>query len=80
MPGSEAYESLLKQHRTLGELLLQLLLWLDGVQCPAAWEEARKERKQGVKSVQVRPRRGALDHREPEPVQVSEPARLFLAP
>ncbi|KAL7411168.1 hypothetical protein BDY24DRAFT_396829 [Mrakia frigida] len=51
-PSTPAYATLQKQHATLGEQLLQLLLWLDGVQCPATWEEARRERKEGVRDVQ----------------------------
>ncbi|EIW69375.1 hypothetical protein TREMEDRAFT_73829 [Tremella mesenterica DSM 1558] len=42
-----------KEHARLSELLLRGLLDLDGVDIPSEWNEARKERKEGVKRVQA---------------------------
>jgi hypothetical protein len=45
-------EVLQKEHARLSELLLRGLLDLDGVEIPSEWQEARKERKEGVRKVQ----------------------------
>lgn len=32
--------------------MLQLLLFLDSLECPSGWDDARKERKEAVRTVQ----------------------------
>jgi hypothetical protein len=44
---------LAKERLRLSELLLQSLLRLDAITTDSEWEEARKERKAGVKEVQT---------------------------
>lgn len=39
-------------HNLLSELLLQSLFSLDGIECPAGFEEARRRRKEAVKTIQ----------------------------
>ena len=46
------FASLQKEHARLSELMLRGLLDLDGVEIPSGWTEARRERKEGVRSVQ----------------------------
>jgi hypothetical protein len=41
-----------REHARLSELLLRGLLDLDGVEIPSEWQNARKERKEGVRRVQ----------------------------
>ncbi|RDB24895.1 BAG family molecular chaperone regulator 1A [Hypsizygus marmoreus] len=41
-----------KEHRRIGELLLQSLIRLDAIVAEPAWEAARKERKDAVREVQ----------------------------
>lgn len=41
-----------QEHARLSELLLRGLLELDGVEVPSGWQDARKARKEGVRSVQ----------------------------
>ncbi|CDZ98306.1 BCL2-associated athanogene-like proteins and related BAG family chaperone regulators [Phaffia rhodozyma] len=52
IPESPEHAQYSKEFTVLSEMLLQTLLWLDGIDCPSSYEEARKERKEGVKSVQ----------------------------
>jgi len=42
-----------QEHRRLGELLLQSLLRLDAIHAESEWEQARKDRKAGVREVQA---------------------------
>lgn len=42
-----------EEHARLGELLLQMLLKLDGIDAQPDFEEARKQRKAGVKQLQA---------------------------
>ena len=42
-----------QEHRKLGELLLQSLLRLDAIHAENEWEQARKDRKAGVREVQA---------------------------
>ena len=42
-----------QEHKRLGELLLQSLLRLDAIQAESEWEQARKDRKAGVREVQA---------------------------
>lgn len=46
-------DSLDQEHTRLGELLLQSLLRLDAIQAENEWEQARKDRKAGVREVQA---------------------------
>ncbi|WWD16025.1 hypothetical protein CI109_100450 [Kwoniella shandongensis] len=46
------FEILQKEHAKLSEMLLKALLELDGVQIPSGWNDARQERKNGVKKIQ----------------------------
>lgn len=46
------FDVLQKEHARLSEMLLRGLLDLDGVEIPSGWNEARKERKEGVRVVQ----------------------------
>lgn len=46
------FDILQKEHARLSELLLRGLLDLDGVEIPGEWQDARKERKEGVRRVQ----------------------------
>ena len=46
-------DSLDQEHKRLGELLLQSLLRLDAIQAESEWEQARKDRKAGVREVQT---------------------------
>jgi BAG domain len=48
-PPTDAIE---QEHSRLGELLLQSLLRLDAITAEGEWEQARKERKAGVREVQ----------------------------
>ncbi|KAL1724061.1 hypothetical protein EV715DRAFT_245698 [Schizophyllum commune] len=41
-----------REHLRLGELLLQSLLRLDGINAESEWQDARRERKEGVREVQ----------------------------
>ncbi|RSH94014.1 hypothetical protein EHS25_006667 [Saitozyma podzolica] len=50
---SQKFEVLQREHARLSELLLRGLLDLDGVEIPSGWAEARKERKEAVKTVQA---------------------------
>lgn len=45
--------SLDQEHKRLGELLLQSLLRLDAIHAESEWEQARKDRKAGVREVQA---------------------------
>lgn len=47
------FDVLQREHARLSELLLRVLLDLDGVEIPSAWTGARKERKEGVRRVQT---------------------------
>jgi len=42
-----------QEHKRLGELLLQSLLRLDAIHAEGEWEQARKDRKAGVREVQA---------------------------
>lgn len=42
-----------QEHKRLGELLLQSLLRLDAIHAESEWEQARKDRKAGVREVQA---------------------------
>lgn len=42
-----------REHKKLGELLLQSLLRLDAIHAEGDWEQARKDRKAGVREVQA---------------------------
>ena len=42
-----------QEHTRLGELLLQSLLRLDAIHAESEWEQARKDRKAGVREVQT---------------------------
>jgi len=42
-----------REHKKLGELLLQSLLRLDAIHAESEWEQARKDRKAGVREVQA---------------------------
>lgn len=42
-----------REHKRLGELLLQSLLRLDAIHAESEWEQARKDRKAGVREVQA---------------------------
>ena len=46
-------DSLDQEHTRLGELLLQSLLRLDAIHAESEWEQARKDRKAGVREVQA---------------------------
>jgi hypothetical protein len=46
------FDLLQKEHARLSEMLLRGLLDLDGVEIPSGWNDARKERKEGVRVVQ----------------------------
>jgi len=46
-------DSLGQEHARLGELLLQSLLRLDAIHAENEWEQARKDRKAGVREVQT---------------------------
>ncbi|KAF9652990.1 hypothetical protein BDM02DRAFT_3183317 [Thelephora ganbajun] len=46
-------DSLDREHTRLGELLLQSLLRLDAIHAESEWEQARKDRKAGVREVQA---------------------------
>lgn len=46
-------DSLDQEHARLGELLLQSLLRLDAIHAESEWEQARKDRKAGVREVQA---------------------------
>jgi hypothetical protein len=46
------FDVLQREHARLSELLLRGLLDLDGVEIPSEWQDARKERKEGVRRVQ----------------------------
>jgi len=46
-------DSLDREHTRLGELLLQSLLRLDAIHAESEWEQARKDRKAGVREVQT---------------------------
>lgn len=46
-------DSLDQEHKRLGELLLQSLLRLDAIHAESEWEQARKDRKAGVREVQA---------------------------
>ena len=46
------FEVLQREHARLSETLLRSLLDLDGVEIPSEWQDARKERKEGVRRVQ----------------------------
>jgi hypothetical protein len=46
-------DSLDQEHKRLGELLLQSLLRLDAIYAESEWEQARKDRKAGVREVQA---------------------------
>ena len=41
-----------REHLRLGELLLQSLLRLDGINAESEWQDARRERKESVREVQ----------------------------
>ncbi|KAH8828579.1 hypothetical protein DL96DRAFT_1528383 [Flagelloscypha sp. PMI_526] len=51
--GDPITEQMSKDHRRLGELLLQTLLRLDAINPDGEWEDARRERKTAVKEVQA---------------------------
>lgn len=53
-PAPPTYEKLQMAHARLSELLLQGLLRLDGIDIPNEYSEARKERKEAIRSVQCR--------------------------
>ena len=46
-------DSLDQEHTRLGELLLQSLIRLDAIHAESEWEQARKDRKAGVREVQA---------------------------
>lgn len=46
-------DNLDKEHTRLGELLLQSLLRLDAIHAESEWEQARQDRKAGVREVQA---------------------------
>jgi hypothetical protein len=50
---AENPDSLDQEHKRLGELLVQSLLRLDAIQPESEWEQARKDRKAGVREVQA---------------------------
>ncbi|TRM69377.1 hypothetical protein BD626DRAFT_473878 [Schizophyllum amplum] len=49
----DAQAGMNREHLRLGELLLQTLLRLDGINAEGEWQDARRERKESVREVQA---------------------------